>query len=62
MVIDLKEIAEDACTHGLYASEVEKKYQEYYIGYLITKGRQDLIDTKDHNPENVSAAIAEIKF
>ena len=62
MVIDLKETAEDACTHGLYASEVEEKYQAYYIGYLITVGRQDLIDTEEHNPEDVSAAIAEIKF
>ena len=59
--MDLKETAEDACTHGLYVSEVEEKYQTYYIGYLITKGRQDLIDTK-FNPEDVSASIAEIEF
>ena len=59
--MDLKETAEDACTHGLYVSEVEEKYQTYYIGYLITKGRQDLIDT-EFNPEDVSAAIAEIEF
>jgi hypothetical protein len=58
----IKEMAEDACTHGLYVSEVEKKYQAYYIGYLITKGRQDLIDTEDYNPEKVSAAIAEIEL
>lgn len=44
MAIDLKEIAEDACTHGLYASEVEAKHQGYYISYLINVGRQDLID------------------
>ena len=59
--MDLKETAEDACTHGLYVSEVEEKYQTYYIGYLITKGRQDLIDT-EFNPEDVSASIAEIEF
>ena len=59
--MDLKEIAEDACTHGLYVSEVEEKYQAYYIGYLITKGKQDLIDT-EFNPEDVSAAVAEIEF
>ena len=40
----MNEYAEDACTHGLYASEVEEKYQEYYIGYLLNVGRQDLID------------------
>lgn len=40
----MNEIAEDACTHGLYASEVDPKYQAYYIGYLINVGRQDLID------------------
>jgi len=40
----MNEYAEDACTHGLYASEVEEKYQAYYIGYLINVGRQDLID------------------
>ena len=57
----IKEMAEDACTHGLYVSEVEKKYQAYYIGYLITKGKQDLIDT-EFNPEEVSAAIAEIEL
>ena len=55
-------MAEDACTHGLYVSEVEKKYQAYYIGYLITKGKQDLIDTEDYNPEEISAAIAEIEL
>ena len=54
-------MAEDACTHGLYVSEVEEKYQAYYIGYLITKGKQDLIDT-EFNPEEVSAAIAEIEL
>ena len=59
--MDLKEMAEDACTHGLYVSEVEEKYQAYYIGYLITKGKQDLIDT-EFNPEDVSAAVAEIEF
>ena len=58
----MNEIADDAVTHGLYASEVEEKYRAYYIGYLITKGRQDLIDTEDHKPEDVSAAIAEMKF
>ena len=58
---NLKEVCEDACTHGLYTSEVEERYQAYYIGYLITKGRQDLIDTK-FNPKDVSAAIAEIQF
>lgn len=58
----MNELADDALTHGLYSSEVEKKYQAYYIGYLITKGRQDLIDSKDHKPEDVSAAIAEMKF
>lgn len=40
----MNEIAEDACTHGLYVSECEQKYQAYYIGYLINVGRQDLID------------------
>ena len=43
-VNQINEIAEDACTHGLYASEVEEQYQSYYIGYLINVGRQDLID------------------
>ena len=43
-VDSMNEIAEDACTHGLYASEVDPQYQEYYIGYLINVGRQDLID------------------
>ena len=42
----MDEYAEDACTHGLYVSEVEEKYQAYYIGYLINVGRQDLIDTE----------------
>ena len=42
----MDEYAEDACTHGLYVSEVEKQYQPYYIGYLINVGRQDLIDRK----------------
>lgn len=40
----MNEYADDAVTHGLYASEVEEKYQAYYIGYLINVGRQDLID------------------
>ena len=43
-VAKMNEYAEDACTHGLYVSEVEEKYQGYYIGYLINVGRQDLID------------------
>jgi hypothetical protein len=43
-VDNMNEIAEDACTHGLYASEVDSQYQAYYIGYLINVGRQDLID------------------
>jgi hypothetical protein len=42
--MDLKETAEDACTHGLYVSEVDSKHQSYYINYLINVGRQDLID------------------
>ena len=59
---EMNEWCDDAVTHGLYVSECEQKYQAYYIGYLITVGRQDLIDTEDHKPEDVSAAIAEIKF
>ena len=43
-VDNINEIAEDACTHGLYASEVDTQYQAYYIGYLLNVGRQDLID------------------
>ena len=59
--MDLKEIAGDACTHGLYVSEVEEKYQTYYIGYLITKGRQELIDI-EFNSEDVDQAIDEIEL
>jgi hypothetical protein len=43
---NLKEVCEDACTHGLYTSEVEERYRADYIRYLIDNNRHDLIDTK----------------
>lgn len=49
----INEIAEDACTHGLYASEVEEQYRAYYIGYLINVKRKDLIDI-DYHPASYS--------
>jgi hypothetical protein len=53
---DIDSVCEDACTHGLYLSEVEAKsttglpslvannWKKYYRSYLIDKARYDLID------------------
>jgi len=43
-VDQMNEWCDDAVTHGLYVSEVERKYQGYYSGYLSMIKREDLID------------------
>ena len=43
---NIQEVCEDACTHGLYTSEVEEQYRKDYISYLIDNNRHDLIDNK----------------
>ncbi len=40
-----KELCEDACTNGLYLSEVANIHQKVYFDYLMETGREDLIDT-----------------
>jgi len=53
MAINLLEVCEDACTHGLYVSEVGSEGDDEsilqrvaYIHYLKYHNRKDLIDVE----------------